>query len=84
MVHTAMEKYTLLILTAKLTVAAGHELQLVITKAGHDLIVSVVVRYEEWVIVRVEVVYKVLLAFGGVENEKSDDTNLKVNVIYIY
>ena len=54
--HIAKEKYTALILRTKLTVPAGHKLQLVTMEAGHDLIVSVVSRYEEWVIVRVEVV----------------------------
>ena len=42
-VHTAMEKYTILIITAQLTVTAGHKLLLVTMEAGHDLIVRVVV-----------------------------------------
>ena len=51
----------------ELTVASGHR-RLVAMEAGHDLIVSVVVRYEERLIICVDVVYEMLVAIG-VENK---------------
>ena len=58
-VQIVPEKYTVVIITTTtLTVAT----LLVITETGHDLIVSVVVRYEEWVIVKVGIICKMLVA----------------------
>ena len=78
----ATVKDTVLIIMATLTVAAGHRL-LVTMEAGHDLIVSVVIRYEERTNIWVDVVYEMLVAFE-VENKHQMIPKLIGNVTYFH